>query len=55
MRDGDFIVCWLARDSEESARTLISHGLPPVVSETEHLLPGGSEACVPAHLSHSRQ
>ena len=43
MRDGDFIVCWLDRDSEESARTLISHGLPPVVSETE-------EAVKPAFL-----
>ena len=55
VRDGDFIVCWLDRDSEESARIWISDGLPPVASEGEHPLPGDSEACGSAHLSHSRQ
>ena len=55
VHDGDFIVCWLDRDSEESARIWISDGLPPGVSEGEHPLPGDSEACVSVHLSHSRQ
>ena len=43
MRDGDFIVCWLDKNSEESARTYVSHGLPPVAIGTEHFLPQAVE------------
>ncbi len=55
VRDGDFIVCWLDKNSEESARTYVSHGLPPVAIGTEHFLPGGSGACSSVLLANPRQ
>ena len=55
VRDGDFIVCWLDNNSEESTRTYISLGLPPVAIGTENFLPGGSCACPSVHLANPRQ
>ena len=55
VHDGDFIVCWLDRDSDESARVWIADGLLPSVSEGEYTLLGDSEACSSVHLSDSRQ
>ncbi len=55
VRDGDFIVCWLDNNSEESTRIDISLDPSPVAIGTENFLPGGSCASPSVHLANPRQ
>ena len=45
MYEGDFIICWLDRDSDSSARTQLAEDPLPGLNEEVYFVSNGTENC----------
>ena len=55
VHDGDFIICWLDRDSDASARTQLAEDPLPGLNEGVHPVSNGTETCGPNSVADTRQ
>ena len=53
--DGDFIICWLDRDSDASARTQLAEDPLPGLNEGVYPVSNGTETCGPNSVADTRQ
>ena len=55
VHDGDFIICWLDRDSDASARTQLAEDPLPGLNEGVYPVSNGTETCGPNSVADTRQ
>ena len=53
--DGDFIICWLDRDSDSSARIQLAEDPLPGLNEEAYVVSNGTENCGPHSVADTRQ